>query len=310
MVQLGLQSIALQQIDPSYRWSLHQDLSEVLDPNFVDSIRKFGLLHPPIIRKSSDSYELICGARRVEAVKRIAEQQDIHCLVLDQSISEVEILLLVTEEQHLHAPLTPIESARLITLCSQFCAHSETASILIYSKTNTRNEFQRNKIVKLLELEEPIRTNIHTGVISLKTAFALAEMSRSDRLTLYDIFIKLALNSNKQRRIIDLCMIIATSQQYSISEFLSVTYPELQQKTIDNVPQSVNRLLHDLYKCSHPLSSHVEKQFAEKIKKLRLPQSCSLSHSPAFEQDSVTLGIEFKTIDELTRIWPKIKDHL
>jgi len=310
MVQLGLQSIALQQIHSNYRWSLHRDLSSVLDPDYIDSIRKFGLLHPPIIRKSLDSYEIICGARRVEAVKRIAEKQYIHCLVLEQTISEVEILLLVTEEQYLHAPLTPIESARLVTLCDQFCAHSERASILIYSKTNTRNEFQRNKIVKLLELEEPIRTNIHTGAIGLRTAFALAEMSQSDRLSLHDIFIKLALNSNKQRRVIDLCSIIATSEQCSISEFLSVTYPEFQQKTIDNVPQSANRLLDDLYKRSHPLSSHVEQQFAEQIKKLHLPQSCSLTHCPAFEQDSVTLGIEFKTVDELTRIWPKIKEHL
>jgi len=310
MVQLGLQSIALKQINSNYRWSLHRDLSDVLDPDFIDSIRKFGLLHPPIIRKASDSYEIICGGRRVEAIKRIAEKQDLHCLVLEQSISEVEILLLVAEEQYLYAPLTPIESARLVALCDQFCTHSETASILIYSKTNTRNEFQRKKIVKLLDIEEPIRTNIHTGAIGLKTAFALAEMSRSDRLSLYDIFIKLALNSNKQRRVIDLCNIIATSKQCSISEFLSVNYPEFLQKTVDNVPQAVNRLLHDLYKRSHPLSSHVEKQFAEKTKKLHLPQSCSLTHSPAFEQDSVTLGIEFKTVDELTRIWPKIKDHL
>ena len=44
------------------------------------------------------------------------------------------------------------------------------------------------------------------------------------------------------------------------------------------------------------MSSMAEEVFEKQVKSLSLPENYSISHSPAFEKDEVTLSITFKKI--------------
>jgi hypothetical protein len=50
-----------------------------------------------------------------------------------------------------------------------------------------------------------------------------------------------------------------------------------------------------------------EERFYERLKMMNLPAHCRLTHSPYFEQDTVTLEIDFFRFEDFENRWEEIK---
>jgi hypothetical protein len=251
---------------------------------------------------------IVCGSRRVRILREISAGVEIGCLLVDSDLHTSDLLQLIVTDQLAGGPLTAIETARFIRLCKTWSP--EQAEKIIESATGVSGDDRCAKYLALLDLEQPVKEAVHVGLISFQVASTLSSMTQSERLFLTDLFARLSLNKNKQRRLIDLAQIIAAADKCSLETLLAGDYPELNQPRLDNIPQATNRLLQDLYERSHPLSSAAQKQFLKQSAALDLPRNCSLSHSPAFEQEWVRLSIEFGRFNEFLKSWEKIKVYL
>jgi len=298
-------------IDTSRHWSLNQDLPAAPDDTLVSSITRFSILHPPIVRQSpSDTarYEVICGCRRIAVKKQQETEQHLSCLVLEGDYDTSDIVALIAEDQKHTGPLSPIQTARLIKMAAGDDDKPDRA--LGAELTGLHNQHKRHQLVQLLDLEEAIRSSIHRGACAVTTGLFLLELAEEDRLLLFAIMTKLSLNTNKQRRFIEMCRIIAANRQYSIADIFRNDYPELIDRPVDNAPQKSAGLMKELHAASHPLSTRAEAEFAEQVKKINLPNNCRVRHSPAFEQDTVTLEIDFSRLDDLKNRWRAIVQEL
>lgn len=313
MLNLTPISIVPSALDSSRRWSLNQDLPCAPNDALIASIKRFSILRPPVIkpvwtpRKSIESYEIICGHRRVAAVKKVPQITQIPCLQIDDSVDINQRLTLIAEEQMLSGPLSPIQTARLITMAAA-CVPQHNGD-LFNQLTGLHSGIKRQQITGLLSLEESIRSAIHEGKCSVQTGLFLQKLTPSDRALLFDIFSKLMLNANKQRRVIDLCRIIAANRQCTIADIFKNDYPEMIDKPLDNTPQKTAFLMKSLYHSSHPLSSRAEETFSEQMKEVKLPKNCRIRHSPSFEQDTVTLEIDYPRFEDFENNWKEIKHH-
>lgn len=309
MREIRFDKIPLKAISGDFHWSLHQDLSDRLPTALVRSITQHGLLHPPIARRMNHgSVEIVCGSRRVQVLREISADAEIGCLLVDSDLHTFDLLQLVVTDQLTGGPLTAIETARFISLCRTWIP--QQAGKIIESATGVSGESRCAQFLTLLDLEPSVKEAVHRGLISPQVAASLLSMPQSDRLFLTDLFARLSLNKNKQRRLIDLAQIIAATDNCSLETLLARDYPELSQPSLDNIPQTTNRLLQDLYERSHPLSSAAQKQFLRQSAALNLPHNCSLSHSPAFEQEWVRLSIEFSQFNDFAETWEKIQMSL
>ena len=99
----------------------------------------------------------------------------------------------------------------------------------------------------------------------------MAKMSSSERLFVHDLFSRLSLNSNKQRRFLDLVQIKTVAEGHTIEQFISEHFSELLSSAIDNVPQRTNLLFKRLHKLSHPDSHLAKEEFFEKAATKNLP---------------------------------------
>jgi ParB-like chromosome segregation protein Spo0J len=295
-------------INTSTPWSLHQDLSREPDPDFVSSVKQFGIIRPPLVQiLANGEYQLVCGAMRLWAVTEMLGRTRIDCLVLDHSFSAPDLLALIIEDQKLSGSLSPIEKARAGLLCKQMLG-SDGDKLIVSSGLGSTGMI--NRLIKLLDLEKPIRNTIHAGRISEQTGRELQALTAGDRLLLHRLFQKLQLNHNKQKRIIDLGRIVTTQNRSTFKEFFSTQYPELLDDTvIDNLPQTTNHLLQDLTRRSSPLLNESAELFDNQVARLDLPHFCSLAHSKSFEQDKINLNIEFENLDAFIRKWSKIKNY-
>ncbi len=288
------------------QWSLHQDISLESDKELLESIEHLGLLRPPIVRLGQDGYELICGVRRLDALRRLKHPAgSIGCSVLSDQAHPEDVLLLVAEDQIQSGPLSPIEAARFINLVNERCKqpNHELLNLAIPAASAT----QRNRLLSLLRLEEPIRTSIHYAKISIKTGLNLASLPTGERLFIHDLFIRLSLNANKQRRFLELMQIITGVQGCTIDKFISNHFPELCKEPIGNVPQQTTHLLKRLYELSHPGISLAQEDFVKRVAKMNLPRNCRVSPSPAFERDRVTLEVEFDDFKAFSEAWQQMK---
>ena len=61
-----------------------------------------------------------------------------------------------------------------------------------------------------------------------------------------------------------------------------------------NVPQKIHHLGNLLQQAMTPASALAEGAFVKQVASLQLPANHSISHSPSFEKDEITLSITFK----------------
>ena len=290
------------------RFSLHKDLSMNLSADFLLSIKRYGLFHPPLVMTKGDGYQLICGRKRIQALLETGSDPSPLCRVVNVS-GPSELLTTILEDQRLSGPLSVIMNARFLKLTEKLIPQESRNAIIKPMEIGSYGQLQR--LLPLLNLEQPIRDAIHRGSISDKVGLILCSISPEDRLFLCHLFLELSLNKNKQKRLLDMCQILIAQKGGTYKELLQNDFRDFLPENIpSNIPQTAGNLLKCLYEASHPLSTHAERVFNDRKNELGLPASCSISHSPAFEEDKVTLSIEFDNLDEMTRIWQKIKHQL
>ena len=290
------------------RFSLHKDLSMNLSADFLSSIKRYGLFHPPVVMRAGEGYQLICGRKRIQALLETGSDPSPLCRVVTVS-GPPELLTTILEDQRLSGPLSVIMTARLLKLTETLLPRGSRNTLIKQMEIGSYVQLQR--LLPLLDLEQPIRDEIHCGSISDKVGLTLCSITAEDRLFLCHLFMGLSLNKNKQKRLLDMCQILIAQKGGTYKKLFQKDFKDFLPENIrSNIPQTAGNLLKCLYEASHPLSTHAERVFNDRKNDLGLPASCSVSHSPAFEKDSVTLSIEFDNLDEMTRIWQKIKHQL
>lgn len=306
---LKSQRIPIAAINCGRSWSLHQDLSDDLDPQFIHSISQFGIIHPPILHpQKSGTFELICGASRFKGAVEILRQADMNCLLVNSSTPVTDLLQLLLEDQRLVSALSPIEKARFMKLCRQNL--EDGASSEIERSCGLGSRRYNDRLLKLLELDMEVRSAIHRGLISEQIGLELLGCESKDRIFLPDLFNRLGLNRNKQRRLLEMGRVImALEGNQTFMDIFRTHFPGyIDQAEISNPPQAAQLLLRDMQRLSNPMISRSEDQFKARISALGLPVSCTLTHSKSFEQDEVMLQIRFKDLEDFRQKWPKLKD--
>ncbi|MEJ2058410.1 MAG: ParB N-terminal domain-containing protein, partial [Desulfofustis sp.] len=224
-VELVIKTVDAETLDSTYSWSPHRDFLIDPDPELAESIDRFGLLRPLVVRENHKGHELICGARRLEALRQCGTMRNIPCYFAGHSASDIEMFRLVVEDQRQSSPLSPIETAYLINLFRRKKLPENTNDL--ERATKTRSETERHRLISLLELEKPLQRAIHHGSLSVRNGLTMKALARKERIFVFDIFVKLSLNGGKQRRLLELATIISIAQRRSLDEVLARNFPEV-----------------------------------------------------------------------------------
>lgn len=289
------------------KYSLHQDLSRELPVDFITSIKRFGVLHPPLVSKNNKGYTVVCGCRRIQALSEIGGITAVACRVIEQS-GPSDLLAVILEDQQLYGPLSVIMITRFYKLVDSLVPKSSGKKL--FGQFNIGSYDHIRRYLPLLKLEQPIIDDIHLGRISDKVALFLCSITPQDRIFLCNLFRRLSLNKNRQRRLLEMARIIIAQRGGTYRTLFEKEYPDvLDTHDQSNIPQRVAQLFRVLHEASHPLSCEAEQNFKIMTANLNLPARCTLSHSHSFETDSVTLSIDFETFNQMVESWARIKHH-
>lgn len=118
-----------------------------------ESIKKYGILQPILVRKVEDSYEIIAGERRWRAAKSLGLR---HVPVIVKEIGDLELAQVALVENIQRENLNSIEEAKAFkSLIEEHkLTQEEIASVIGKSRSHIANT------VRLLNLDEQVKTLI------------------------------------------------------------------------------------------------------------------------------------------------------
>ncbi|TKB28102.1 hypothetical protein FCL47_01015 [Desulfopila sp. IMCC35006] len=302
---LSQQSIPLEAISPTIaEWNLHPWECRILPEELHASLASCGILHPPlVIADSTRTFAVVSGVRRIEFIRQFSPLSQVNCLVIDKNAPHNFILDLLLVEQNSAGPLSLAEKARFIEIACRLSVPEEVMRDFQKKLQLKGGRSTIPNLLKILDQDESIIQDIHAGRIQDRMVTELLSLPKNgDRLAMALLFRNLRMGDGQQRKFFNLIRDIACREGVSISAFLQKSdVVEILEHTMMNIPQKIQHLGNMLQHAVAPTSALAEEAFALQIKGLQLPSSYTVSHSPFFEKDDVTLSITFKNLADCIR---------
>jgi len=271
------------------------------------SIKNIGILHPPIIQQTDKGFRIINGRKRIR-IAREFNLDPLLCHILTRDLPIIQVLTTHLTEQQLSGSISTIEQAYFLRLCLIFIEEKEVRDVFLPLLGHPAQTKVIDKLLGLLQLESQLQLLLHQQLTNEKTASALLELDRKDRIILGDIIINLKMGKGKQQRLLTLCKDLSRRHNTSIETILAnIEAERILHHPAMNPPQKTKQLLELLQKQQSPLYQKAKEDFKINVKQLNLPDHCGLDHSPAFEKDEVTLSINFKDIGQCQKTWQVIR---
>lgn len=140
----------------------------------AESIKRYGVIQPIVLRKSQNYYEIVAGERRWRAA-RIAGLKEVPCIMRD--FTDEENMLIAIIENMQREDLNPIEEANGIeTLIKTYGFTQEEVS-----KNISKSRPYITNLLRLLRLPDKIRDMLEDGMITQGHARALINIDNEKR---------------------------------------------------------------------------------------------------------------------------------
>ncbi|MBC8208056.1 MAG: ParB N-terminal domain-containing protein [Desulfobulbaceae bacterium] len=311
-IQAHWDSIALDQIHDSGQWNLHPFITESTpDDQLNNSLNRSGIIHPPVVRRTENGYELLAGRRRLHCLSQVLEQTECCCRILPADTEFPAILHIILTDQQTAGPLSPMEQAYFLLCCQKHVTEDTTINIFLPRLGRKTHRGQITTLLRLLELDPVSQHLVHEGLIHEAIGFELLRLERDDQIFLSRLFENLSMGHGKQKRFLALCKDLSGRSSSPIRDLFN----DEESKTIlenkeMNPPQKTGRLLEMLQKRSLPRSSAAEKEFRKKTAALGLPSDWHIQHSLSFERDEVSLTIPFASLEHCAEQLPALNQLL
>lgn len=139
----------------------------------IESIKKYGILQPIIVRPIPHGYMLIAGERRWRAAKQVGLKEIPAIIRYTDELSNLEIALIENIQRE---DLNPIEKARAFReLTNKFGLTQEQVA-----KAMGKDRSSITNYIRLLDLPEEIQENVSRGTVSMGHARALVSIQEKE----------------------------------------------------------------------------------------------------------------------------------
>lgn len=289
--------IPLEKID--FQNTDYQITTEENTDSLCFSIKKIGLIQRPLLIRGEKKYIVLCGFRRINALKRLNESR-IKAQIIEAREAELEKIQVAITDNIFQRQLNLIEQSRALSLLRNLNYDDKQ---LIQEASNLGlpgNLSVIEKILQLCRLPDEIQQYIISNSISLPIAIELARLDADTSVTIARLFFSLGFGLNKQREMLTFLREIAKREDTTIASLLNEF---ALRKIIDDdqaeKPLKARHVRTYLKKRRFPRLSEAEKAYQEAVKKLPFDNGMKLMPPIHFEGNSYTLSIDFKNLDEL-----------
>ena len=264
-----------------------------------ESIRRLGVLVPPLVRATGDRITIISGFKRLDVCRRLGVPS-LPVRWMSPAAGKLDCARCAIVENALQRPLNALEQARGIALLvaavpGEKDLAAEAAAVGLPSSPDIIA-----KLLRVGRLPAGVKAMLSGDAIGLSMALALGRLEPEFAVSLAEIFGRFRIGRNRQREILEMITEIAARDDRSPSDLLACEQIRkiLSDEHLERPLRA--RLFRDwLYKERYPQLAAAEAAFAEHRKRLKLGNGIQLLPPTSFESDQYTFTIQFRDVEQL-----------
>jgi hypothetical protein len=290
------QEISIKEID--FENETFRISEEVISAPLTASIRKIGQLNPVVLLKSNAQYRIVCGFRRLNALRQL-NISDVFARILESGVSDsLEFFDLALWDNLSHRQLDPLEKARVLyKLKNDFGVPDRMLTRVYLARMDLKPHEQVLRAHMVLHESYPdFRRHFKEGRLTQASMEYLSTVPSSSREIIAPSLEKIRLSAGFQRkffRLLDDLAAITGAEPGKPLEDPQVL--EVLNNPRLSPAQRGENVYAILYRFRYPRVAQAEKQFMERKQSLGLPGSVRITADPYFETSD--LYVEFKAHD-------------
>jgi ParB-like chromosome segregation protein Spo0J len=267
------------------------------------SLDRIGLANPPVLTEEGGEggWRVVCGYRRLMCVRELNWSHVSARIFSKGVLSHADALLLNLYENLAFRGFNDVEKAMILSRCCRWMSRESVLNrVMPLLELPSRNR-TLELYLRLEGISDPvIKEGVAGGQLSLKAVEILAHLEAPDAHMVAKTAIKLNLNMNQQRQLIEYLEDLSGIFDQDFSEILASS--RLQSVLEDarlNPPQKAKAFMGALRALRLPTLTEAEQSFRRAVRKLELPSQTRIEAPPAFESPFFRLEIRFRDGPEL-----------
>jgi hypothetical protein len=255
-----------------------------------ESVRAFGVLSPPRLRKAGGRLAAVCGFRRLEALRQ-AGGEKVDAFVL--GAVETERALRLSLEDNLHPPrLEEEDRIQVLESFRRFAGYDvEKLASSIAPRLGLPKGFGAvQRRLAAAEILPQVRTDLLKGTLKIRHVLECATDPPPLRDLLLNLWRRLGPTSSTARllreRVLDLW--VRRGETPEVIE-------EISRAQTRGSGREARALLETIDEMRYPALRASQRRFERAREALCLPPAVSVSHAPFFEGDEVTFAFSCRT---------------
>jgi ParB family chromosome partitioning protein len=271
--------------------------------DLVDSIRKIGMLRPPLLKADGDRYVIISGFARIAACRQL-EWSSITAGLMGAATTAEQCAIVAVADKTAHRALNLVEQAHAVNLLASAFAQKRAFNAAARRAGLDINERLTAKLKRVAKLPPLVQSGLIEGIIALPVALAIDQMPDKEAATaLNQLLYESNYSLNQQREILDSVIAVSRREGISIPRLLSDgPIGDIRRNDELDHRHKARMIRLSLKAMRYPTVSSVEKHFQHLVQKLKLPDKVQLVAPPNFESRSFALRLEFDNQNELKAI--------
>ncbi|AEH43954.1 ParB domain protein nuclease [Thermodesulfatator indicus DSM 15286] len=273
----------------------------------IESIKRIGIINPPILRPSPRGLQIVSGRGRLEAARELKIEK-VTCNVLPYETGDTFCLDLVIEENLTSRGLNLVEKALVVRKYHTYLTDERIIKEVL-PRLGFAPHYHHFEVLKAIASLGDMAWNfLIENRLNPKVAVKLAGLDKVNQKKFLEILSKLKLSSSRQRLFWEMLEDLSRKKAQSFKQIIEeISVTSLLNEERLSPHQKTEKLFKQLAKELMPVYSARE----AKIKKIssRLHElGAKIKFTPFLEKDSMCLEINFKSAEEIEKKWPKIRE--
>jgi ParB family chromosome partitioning protein len=288
------ENIRLDQInvqDERYRISYYFDL-EVL----IHSIRRIGLIHPPVVTHKNGEVLIVTGWKRVLACQRLS-LLSIPCRVFEGE-NDLKAFTLGLEENRTFRSFTVLEKAEIVKRLIRFGVSEKVVvrdylPLLVIPQTMNHLDIY----LRIVALEPKTKRFVHEKGVGFPILQLLVDYNEEERRILLPLL--RPLGQNKQKDLLQNLLEISKRDGIPARNILRAgDIQEISARENLSPMQIAEQIRNLVLRRRYPTLFAWKEVFETQKKAMEWPKDIKIEPSPNFEDEEFTVHFSFKTFNE------------
>jgi hypothetical protein len=287
-------------------------ISEELDcASIVDSLQRIGQLNPVVLLDQKPQLLLVCGFRRVRALKQLAMPVVFARILPGDDWSSARAFEFALWDNLSHRQLNPLEKARSLLKLREICGADQERLVSTYLPALGLSPSANvlDSYLSLNSIHAGLRRCLIEGRLTLSSLESLVEQPIQIQERIASLMEKTRLSASLQKKVLsllsDLSSVTGTSFDAPFND------PQMMAMFEDAglSPFQKGEKVHEiLYRLVNPRLLRAIDRFQAQKRALNLPGSIRISAHPFFEEPGVHVEFDASDPDRFRRLAASLHD--